>query len=281
LAPKKADKEKTETKKKARTATSSKKNNKNNTSSSRVKKNKILYNNKIVIKNNKISNTLIAVLVMSLAVNTFTIYHFLTFNHNKVKTVTKVKKIEVPTENIVFLGDSITHQYDLEKYYGNNLPIVNSGEDGDTTNDVLKNIKNRLHNYHPTTVFLLIGTNDIPYVEEDEIFKKIKAIIENTKERSPTCKIYLESVYPVNDTDDEKINHSMVKKRDNKKIMNLNKKLESYAKDNNNVTYINIYDKLTDKNGNLNIEYTRDGLHLSEKGYEIVTENLKKYIKKR
>jgi len=121
----------------------------------------------------------------------------------------------------------------------------------------------------------------------DIISKNTKEDIERLKKlASITDKILKESFYSIKVGQSEKdiaLNTKNITKKimDNKKIMNLNKKLESYAKDNNNVTYINIYDKLTDKNGNLNIEYTRDGLHLSEKGYEIVTENLKKYIKKR
>lgn len=274
MAPKKADKEKTETKKKARTATSSKKNNKNNTSSSRVKKNKILYNNKIVIKNNKISNTLIAVLVMSLAVNTFTIYHFLTFNHNKVKIVTKIKEKEVIPENIVFLGDSITHRYDLEKYYGDNSQMVNSGEESNTTDDILNNLKERVYNYNPSKVFLLIGTNDIENGKEvDEIVDNIKKIVEEIKDNRPKTKIYIESVYPV-DNDNKK---GMAGDRKNSEIENINTKLEEYCQK-EKISFIDIYSKLLGDEGNMKQEYTEDGLHISEEGYNIITDKLNEYI---
>lgn len=268
MAPKK-----TEVKKKSKSTTPVKK------SSSRVKKNKILYANKIVIRNNKVSKILIGILVMSLAVNTFTIYHFLTFNHNKVKIVTKVKEKEVVPENIVFLGDSITHQYDLEKYYGDDLSIVNSGEDGHRTIDVLKNIKKRVYDYNPSKIFILLGTNDIiDGKSETEIVDSIKNIIEKIKEKREKCKIYLESIYPINDTDDKKVNHDMVHDRTNDFIKKTNKKLQEYASK-NNITYINMYDKLTDEEGNLNLEYTKEGLHISDKGYEIITKEIKKYLK--
>lgn len=43
-------------------------------------------------------------------------------------------------------------------------------------------------------------------------------------------------------------------------------------------TYINVYDKLVDKNGNLKRIYMADGLHLNRIGYFKVTRIIKKYI---
>ena len=44
------------------------------------------------------------------------------------------------------------------------------------------------------------------------------------------------------------------------------------------VTYINLYDKLIDKEGNLKLEYTKEGLHMSDEGYQVITKELKKYL---
>ena len=249
-----------------------------NTKPTRTKKNKKLYGQKTVIKNKKIDKYIIALLIISLLVNGLTIVHFITFDHKKEKIVTKIK--EVIPENIVFLGDSLTYQYDLEKYYGKDLPIVNSGQDGDTTENILNNIKKRVHDYQPTTIFLLIGTNDIPSKNENEIADNIMKIIEEIKEKFPKCKIYLESVYPVNDSNNKKISHTMVNKRENEKISNLNEKLKSYTNKNKNITYIDLYHELIDEEGNINIDYTKEGLHLNDEGYKVVTKSLKKYIEK-
>lgn len=43
------------------------------------------------------------------------------------------------------------------------------------------------------------------------------------------------------------------------------------------IEYINVYDKLVDGEV-LNEEYSDDGLHLNDNGYEVVTDILKKYI---
>ena len=50
------------------------------------------------------------------------------------KNVKKEKNYKY--ENIVFLGDSITDYYDLDKYY-KNMPVINSGTAGYKTNQIL------------------------------------------------------------------------------------------------------------------------------------------------
>ena len=70
----------------------------------------------------------------------------------------------------------------------------------------------------------------------------------------------------------------MVHGRKNEKIISINKTLKKFADKTENVTYINMYDKLIDEDGNMKLEYTREGLHLSDDGYKVVTKELSKYI---
>ena len=207
----------------------------------------------------------------------FIAYHFITFNHNEVKIVTKIKEKEVVEENIVFLGDSITELYDVDKYYSD-YHVVNSGIGGHTTEDILKDMKNRVYQYNPSKVFLLIGTNDLQREKSvEEIVDNIKEILSEIRKNRSKAIIYLESIYPVNNTDIDKVDHDMVGKRNNDNIKEINKQLEEYCKE-EKITYINLYKELQDNDGNLKEEYTKDGLHLSDEGYEKITEVLKKYI---
>ncbi len=241
----------------------------------RVKKNKKNYGNKTIVKSYKIYKSFIALMILSLIGNCFTIYHFLTFNHNKVKTV--VKKEKYVPENIVFLGDSITEYYDLDKFFPNNK-IVNSGVGGNLSHNILDDMYNRVYKYNPSKVFLLIGTNDIRYKKTNkQIVDNTIKIIEGIKENRPDTKIYLESIYPVNKSDDEKIQPDLVNIRSNEQISDINKELKKYAQ-NNDVTYINIYDKLLDEDNELKLDYTKEGLHLNDEGYKVVTKEIKKYI---
>lgn len=180
-------------------------------------------------------------------------------------------------DNFVFLGDSITDFYPLDELY-DDLPVINSGVSGYTTDDILKNIDQMVYIYNPTKVFILIGTNDIQQGKtNDEILDNIKKITKKILEKRPNTKIYIESVYPINNTEDEKINHDMVGDRTNKTIKDLNKKIKGFCLE-KNYTYINVYKELLDDDGNLALKYTAEGLHLSDLGYLKVTRLLYRYL---
>ena len=189
----------------------------------------------------------------------------------------KIEKIERYTynkESIVFLGDSITSRCDLDKYFPN-YNVYNSGIAGNMTKDILDNMENRVFVYNPTKVFILIGTNDLVYsgLDNDGIKNNIEEIINKIYEKNSNTKIYLESIYPVNNS----LNKEIVETRTNDNIKDLNNKIEKIC-NNNKCTYINMYDNLTDKNGNMKRIYTVDGLHLNKIGYKVVASKLTKYL---
>ncbi len=253
-------------------------NNKNQSPSSkkqtRVVKNENIYSKKKIEKT-KSSKYIITIilLIISLLFNSYAIYHFVTFNHNKVKIVTKTKIKQIVSENILFLGDSITHRYDLNKYY-KNKHIVNSGEEGNLTSNILDNMEDRVYRYNPSKVFLLIGTNDIAWEKSpDEIVDNISKIVDNIKSNRKNAAIYVESIYPTNN----EVKQSNAGIRSNDKIDRTNEKIEQLCK-NEDITYIDINSSLKNDNGKLKEEYSEDGLHISDKGYEIITDIIKKYI---
>lgn len=232
----------------------------------------------------KNKSTLIIVLltIACLSFIAFIAYHYLFFDHSeKVKVVTKKEEVveKVVDNNYLFLGDSITEQYDLKEYY-EDYPVVNSGVSGDYTSSIVKDMKKRVYDYNPSKVFLLIGINDLRKGNDvSEIVSNTKEIIELIKENRPYSEIYLESIYPINKTDDDKISDSVKNiKFDNEKIIEVNDLLKDLAKD-EKITYVDLYNKLIDDDGNLNISYTKDGLHISSEGYECITKELMKYIK--
>ena len=189
----------------------------------------------------------------------------------------KIEKIERYTynkESIVFLGDSITSRCDLNKYFPN-YNVYNSGIAGNMTKDILDNMENRVFVYNPTKVFILIGTNDLVYsgLDNDGIKNNIEEIINKIYEKNSNTKIYLESIYPVNNS----LNKEIVETRTNDNIKDLNNKIEKIC-NNNKCTYINMYDNLTDKNDNMKRIYTVDGLHLNKIGYKVITNKLIKYL---
>lgn len=229
------------------------------------------------------SGLIISLLVVScLMFLTFIAYHYLCYDHDdKVKSIIKKEKVveKVIDDNFLFLGDSITEQYDIKEYF-KDYPVVNSGVSGDFTSSIVSDMKKRVYDYNPSKVFLLIGINDLRKgTDVSEIVSNVKEIIELIKENRPYSEIYLESIYPINKTDDDKISDDVRDiEFDNEKIIDVNDLLKDLAKD-EEITYIDLYDKLIDDDGNLDISYTKDGLHISSEGYEFITKELMKYIK--
>lgn len=217
-------------------------------------------------------NLLIAFCLILFLTFAFLGYHFITFDHNKVKTVTKTKKVVTVSPNYLFLGDSITDFYDLGKYFPDE-PVVNSGISGHTTEDLLKDMEKRVYQYNPSKVFLLIGTNDL--LKEDmteKVIENIKKIAENIKEKRPLATIYIESIYPVNHD-----LSNIIGNRKNSDIEKINTALKKYCQQ-EKLTYIDVFKSLVDDNGNLDEDYTKDGLHLNDKGYTVVTKILKNHL---
>ena len=179
-------------------------------------------------------------------------------------------------ENILFLGDSITEIYPLEEIY-ENMPIIKSGVSGYKTEDILERTEKMIYQYNPTKIILLIGTNDISHDTSDEkvneTIKNIEKIVTQIKENRSSAKLYVESLYPVNRNMDK----DMVADRTNKVIKKMNEKIENVCTE-NNITYIDMYNELTDSEGNFDKKYTYDGLHPSTLGYVKITNVLKKYI---
>lgn len=231
----------------------------------------------------------IAILVSMLIIGIFIFNNF--NNKNLTKTVENKKTTKVvveknvkkeknyKSENIVFLGDSITDYYDLDKYY-KNMPVINSGTAGYKTNQILDELDERVIKYNPTKVFLLIGTNDLAFTDltTEEIADNIVKIADRINEKRPNTQIYIESIFPVNtDKNEKKVSWEMVDVRENKSITAINNYVKEKIK-NKKYTYVDMYKLLIGKDGNLNINYSVDGLHMNDNGYKVITKEIMKYI---
>ena len=173
----------------------------------------------------------------------------------------------------------ICRKHTIEEKTVEKYKVVNSGISGNKTYDILENMKERVYRYNPSKIFILIGTNDIPENKtNEEIVNNIDTIIKKIKKNRKEAKIYLESIYPINNTDNDKISHAMVGKRTNENIKEINKKLKKIAQK-EKISYIDMYSLLEDSDGNLNLDYTREGLHMSDEGYEVITKKIKQYLK--
>ncbi|MDE6856328.1 MAG: sialate O-acetylesterase, partial [Muribaculaceae bacterium] len=116
----------------------------------------------------------------------------------------------------------------------------------------------------PSKVFLMIGVNDIANgASPDSVINVMKQIIDRTASLSPSTRLYVQSILPINDTYNIFWGH-MDK---SEQIKEYNAKLEQLCKE-RGVKFINLYPQFcipgTDK---MNLSYTNDGLHLMVDGY--------------
>ena len=178
---------------------------------------------------------------------------------------------------IVLAGDSITEFYNMDlfdEYTARTGKLVyNRGISGDTSNRLLERFERNVLNLEPTTIALLIGTNDMNRGADNQyIIANTEKLIRLAKEKCPGVNIILEAVYPVNTL----INSQG--KRHNHIIKDLNKGLEGLAAM-MGVEFVDMTEQLSDKYGILKKKYTYDGLHVNALAYELITKAIMPYFK--
>lgn len=170
------------------------------------------------------------------------------------------EKEPVATGRIIFLGNSITQLGDWKKLL-NDSTAINRGIGGDITFGVLKRLDDVIQR-QPSKLFLLIGINDIGKdIPDAVIADNIRKIIMRLQTESPSTKIYVQSILPVNPEVPNFPQHYDKQEH----ILSTNKLIKKVAED-THCTYVNIHDLFADKQGKLEAKYTLDGLHLTPAG---------------
>jgi lysophospholipase L1-like esterase len=183
--------------------------------------------------------------------------------------------------DIYFEGDSITRRWRAMDYppflahwnknfFGWNA--ANFGWGGDTIQNILWRLQNgELDGVHPKVIVLLAGTNNLgrfPASDDKvaEISKGIRTLLDAMRERAPKATIIVMGIFPRNDGSDPKAVMASINR--------INENIAKFA-DGKTIRYLNINDKLADKDGMLFEGMTVDRLHLSVKGYQVWADALK------
>lgn len=169
-------------------------------------------------------------------------------------------------ENVVaFIGDSLVSRWDTD-YYFTSYTTYNYGVGGSG----IKLIEQNKGNFTGQTVVILTGTNDIKLIVgdselDDYVNRYVNAIVQLKAK-----KIILISVLPKN-LDYEKSNDI------NGLIRAFNKRIESNVSRIDFIVYCDVFEDFL-LNGEMNMNLSFDGVHLNQFGYEILTENVKRFI---
>lgn len=167
--------------------------------------------------------------------------------------------------DVAFIGDSLTDGYDLEKYYPE-FVVSNRGIGGDTTFDVEGRIQTSLYDLKPKVAVMLIGGNNLK-----TMFENYENILLGMKENLPETKIILVSLTAMGQEWGAEKNE--IAALNNVKIKIL---AEKYG-----FEYVDLFTPLYDISiGEIYAEYTSDGAHQTDKGYEVFTATIKPAIEK-
>lgn len=182
--------------------------------------------------------------------------------------------LSIQRNSIVFLGTSLTEQFELGELF-KNTNICNRGINGDDTPKMLNRLT-VITQAHPEKIFLEAGINDIAEGTKIEtVLVNYKKLIHTLHQECTTSKLYVQSILPVNDTGGLVIN-AKIKNAD---IQYVNNSIQLYCSS-NGIPFINTHDQFT-VNGKMNPKYciNDDGVHLSGEGYLLWTKILQPYVK--
>ena len=186
---------------------------------------------------------------------------------------------------ILFTGSSLMEQFPIDELLMSNgmtQIIYNRGVGGFTTTDMLDHMEEMVFGTVPSRIFINIGTNDIgsPDYRLDALMENYEKILVRTKERLPKVQITLMAYYPVNEVDkvpDNEWGAHMFDTRTNANIAIANAAVKELA-EKLGCRFIDVNDGLRDENGRLKAEFTIEGIHMYANGYQVVLENMKKYL---
>jgi len=179
----------------------------------------------------------------------------------------------------VFLGDSLTAGFQQgpgylpPRYYpftnmlesslriklrelesDKDIVVVNQGIDGDSTGGMLERFNRSVAPENPHVVLIWGGINDLSTRSTpEEVLPNIIKLVERTKSIGAIPLVL--NVAPVEGVH---FNETIRKLNDLTKDFSIEK----------DITYLDVFSELVDKEGKLAEEYSNDGVHLGDRGYQ-------------
>ncbi|MCR5639786.1 MAG: hypothetical protein K6G04_00375 [Lachnospiraceae bacterium] len=181
-----------------------------------------------------------------------------------------------PTD-VVFVGDSQTDRCSWEEFYPD-LNVKRRAIVADTIYGVHSRMDTILAT-KPSKIFILIGSNDLyalsmekheEATSTDDLIAVYQDIIETFQANAPEATIYVESVLPMREEEDEREDYNALIQEFNPKLANLCREKQ--------VEYMDLWSLLADADGTLKEEYSLDGLHISSKAYAVIKKQVDRVI---
>ena len=175
-----------------------------------------------------------------------------------------LRKLGCHSEDVAFIGDSLTDGYDLAKYYPQYV-TANRGIGGDTTFGLEERLQVSLYDLKPKVVVMLIGANNM-----DSMLENYESILKGLQENLPESKIVLLSLTAMG-------GEHWGRKNQLAAYNNVSIKLLAQKYD---FAFVDLYSTLYDVSiGEVYEGYTIDGGHFTHEGYTVVTAQITPVLK--
>lgn len=180
---------------------------------------------------------------------------------NEIEQFEQRDSILFPPANVIeFTGSSSIRLWNnLESYFPGYV-IIKRGFGGSGLTDLYHYIGDIISPYHPKQVVIYCGENDIAAGRKPaDILQKFIADFTQIRTDLPDANVVYVSIKP-----------SPKLKAYLSAIQESNGLVKKFLSTNDNTQYVDVYDVMLGKDGNLRKDlYRQDGLHMTTKGYEI------------
>ena len=190
----------------------------------------------------------------------------------------------LPKGGVLFTGSSLMEMFPIEQWVAEmpepRLIVYNRGVGGYTTKDLLPILDICVWELEPKKVFINIGTNDLsdPNDSVAGMITRYEEILTRIEEHLPGVPVYVMAYYPVNPeaAPNDQV-REWLKVRTNEKIAAANLEVRKLA-EKHGQRFIDLNAPLMDEQGRLKAEYTIEGVHMNEKGYRAIFDDVMRYV---
>ena len=167
----------------------------------------------------------------------------------------------------VFIGDSLIRGLNPQEYFSDKK-VLNLGLSGDSLSGIAERSYIISH-FTPELIFVEGGINSIRSSSVEDLAALYDSMIASILDDNPNGKIFIQSILPIS-------NKNQSGNLTNENIAKLNVRLQEIALK-HGVTYIDVY-SVYEQDGQMNPEYTKDGIHLKDEYKHLWLDVLSKYI---
>lgn len=169
--------------------------------------------------------------------------------------------------DIVFLGDSITHQSDFSRAFPDKT-VCNLGISSNTIQDIIDRSP-MVQTVHPQKIFLMFGINSLHDDNIAQCLNEYQTLVDTLLAEND-ADLYILSVLPVSQ---DKSSEKNVRPDS---IVAFNRGLAEIASS-NHLVFIDLY-SVFETDGWINEAYTADGIHLTQDGYDLWSREIAPYV---